>query len=71
MVLPATPIPSLLFGAFYQKKVKPAICLRACYAMSGTDLAYGGTCYAMSGTDLAYGERCPVLSWRTVSDVQY
>eukprot|EP00961_Rhodomonas_salina_P255356 3451114-Rhodomonas_salina.6 len=39
-----------------------AICLRACYAMSGTDLAYGtmsAIClrasYAISGTDLAYG----------------
>eukprot|EP00961_Rhodomonas_salina_P267808 3618292-Rhodomonas_salina.1 len=35
-----------------------AICLRACYAMSGTDLAYGAiclrSCYAMSGTDLGY-----------------
>eukprot|EP00961_Rhodomonas_salina_P036379 488954-Rhodomonas_salina.1 len=37
--------------------------LRACYAMSGTDLAYAATClrvptrvwcYGMSGTDLAY-----------------
>eukprot|EP00961_Rhodomonas_salina_P237675 3212753-Rhodomonas_salina.1 len=34
-------------------------CLRACYAMSGTDPAYGAIllCYAMSGTDLAYGAR--------------
>eukprot|EP00961_Rhodomonas_salina_P059049 793181-Rhodomonas_salina.1 len=28
--------------------------LRACYAMSGTDLAYAAIYYAMSGTDLAY-----------------
>eukprot|EP00961_Rhodomonas_salina_P234533 3169752-Rhodomonas_salina.1 len=33
--------------------------LRACYAMSGTDIANGGSiwlraCYAMPGTDLAY-----------------
>eukprot|EP00961_Rhodomonas_salina_P138216 1859540-Rhodomonas_salina.1 len=38
-----------------------AICLRACYAMSGTDMAYGAVrlararqCPAMSGTDIAY-----------------
>eukprot|EP00961_Rhodomonas_salina_P303051 3941078-Rhodomonas_salina.3 len=40
-------------------KVKPAILLRASYAMSGTDLANVATGlrqrYAMSGTDLAYG----------------
>eukprot|EP00961_Rhodomonas_salina_P112726 1516425-Rhodomonas_salina.1 len=34
-------------------------CLRACYAMSGTDLAHAAIClrarYAMSGTDVAYG----------------
>eukprot|EP00961_Rhodomonas_salina_P302596 3940902-Rhodomonas_salina.2 len=35
-----------------------AIFLRAPYAMSGTDIAYGAgslcKCYAMSGTDIAY-----------------
>eukprot|EP00961_Rhodomonas_salina_P154898 2086405-Rhodomonas_salina.6 len=39
--------------------VGSAICLRARYAMSGTDLAYTTIClrarYAMSGTDLPYG----------------
>eukprot|EP00961_Rhodomonas_salina_P224598 3036309-Rhodomonas_salina.1 len=31
-----------------------AIGLRACYAVSGTDLAYAAACsYAMSGTDIA------------------
>eukprot|EP00961_Rhodomonas_salina_P286511 3871306-Rhodomonas_salina.1 len=32
--------------------------LRACYAMSGTQIAYGAllpACYVMSGTDMAYG----------------
>eukprot|EP00961_Rhodomonas_salina_P263461 3560561-Rhodomonas_salina.2 len=33
--------------------------LSACYALSGTDQAYGSiglhACYAMSGTDLVYG----------------
>eukprot|EP00961_Rhodomonas_salina_P051554 692188-Rhodomonas_salina.2 len=37
-----------------------AISLRACYAMPGTCLAYGGicvrTCYAMPGAGLAYGD---------------
>eukprot|EP00961_Rhodomonas_salina_P210323 2839784-Rhodomonas_salina.2 len=37
-------------------------CLRACYAMSGTDLAYGTVClrvcYAISGTDLAHAAIC-------------
>eukprot|EP00961_Rhodomonas_salina_P102978 1384880-Rhodomonas_salina.2 len=36
-----------------------AICLCACYAMPGSELAYGAiclcVCYAMSGTDIAYG----------------
>eukprot|EP00961_Rhodomonas_salina_P304364 3941573-Rhodomonas_salina.6 len=38
-----------------------AICLRACYAMSGTDIGYGAiclrACYGMSGTDIGYGAR--------------
>eukprot|EP00961_Rhodomonas_salina_P132036 1777522-Rhodomonas_salina.1 len=38
--------------------VHSANSLRACYAMSGTDLGYAAiglrACYAMSGTDLAY-----------------
>eukprot|EP00961_Rhodomonas_salina_P042527 571429-Rhodomonas_salina.1 len=38
--------------------VDSAINLRACYAMPGTDIAYGAVglcaCYAMSGTDMAY-----------------
>eukprot|EP00961_Rhodomonas_salina_P000495 6849-Rhodomonas_salina.7 len=42
-----------------QGQVRYPICLRECYAMSGTDKAYDAiglrTCYAMSGTDLAYG----------------
>eukprot|EP00961_Rhodomonas_salina_P305639 3941987-Rhodomonas_salina.4 len=41
--------------------VLSAITLRACCAMSGTDLLYGGitlcASYAMSGTDLAYAAR--------------
>eukprot|EP00961_Rhodomonas_salina_P132918 1789252-Rhodomonas_salina.7 len=49
------------------------ICLRACYAMSGTDIAYAAAislcaCYTMYGTELAYAMlpayaramRCPV-----------
>eukprot|EP00961_Rhodomonas_salina_P155837 2098352-Rhodomonas_salina.2 len=36
-----------------------ASCLRACYAMSGTDLVHGAVslraCYAMPCTGLAYG----------------
>eukprot|EP00961_Rhodomonas_salina_P288473 3898579-Rhodomonas_salina.5 len=31
---------------------------RSSSAMSGTDLAYGGTCYPMPGTDLAHGGTC-------------
>eukprot|EP00961_Rhodomonas_salina_P139218 1873633-Rhodomonas_salina.1 len=42
--------------------VSSATCLRACYAMSGTDIAYGATClracYAVSGTDMAHGAVC-------------
>eukprot|EP00961_Rhodomonas_salina_P180583 2437443-Rhodomonas_salina.2 len=38
-----------------RRMVQPAIALRACYAMSGTDLAYAAigrrACYALSGTD--------------------
>eukprot|EP00961_Rhodomonas_salina_P125736 1694000-Rhodomonas_salina.2 len=54
---------------------KSAMCLRAYYAMSGTDLEHGATClracYAMSGTDpasagtlscYARAKRCPVLT---------
>eukprot|EP00961_Rhodomonas_salina_P267293 3611831-Rhodomonas_salina.3 len=53
--------------------VKSAICLRACYTMSGTGTAYGAiglrACYADSGTDIPYGAiglratHSPVLSW--------
>eukprot|EP00961_Rhodomonas_salina_P170774 2302444-Rhodomonas_salina.2 len=43
-------------------QVSPAVCLRGCYAMSGTDIARGAvclrTCYAMSGTDIAHGAFC-------------
>eukprot|EP00961_Rhodomonas_salina_P014722 197497-Rhodomonas_salina.2 len=39
--------------------VNSATRLCVCYAMSGTDIAYGATrlraCYAMSGADLPYG----------------
>eukprot|EP00961_Rhodomonas_salina_P171017 2305774-Rhodomonas_salina.7 len=38
------------------------ISLRTCYAMSGTDLAYGAiclrACYAVSGTDVGDGATC-------------
>eukprot|EP00961_Rhodomonas_salina_P221706 2997745-Rhodomonas_salina.1 len=44
-------------------QVSPAIRLRAAYAMSGTDLAYGAvslrSCYAMSGTDLPHALPSP------------
>eukprot|EP00961_Rhodomonas_salina_P286492 3871003-Rhodomonas_salina.1 len=33
---------------------RSATCLRACYAMPGTDIAHGDTCCAMPGTDTAY-----------------
>eukprot|EP00961_Rhodomonas_salina_P261626 3535963-Rhodomonas_salina.3 len=40
-------------------RVSSPISLRACYAISGTGIAYGAislrACYAISGTDLAYG----------------
>eukprot|EP00961_Rhodomonas_salina_P154159 2076502-Rhodomonas_salina.1 len=56
-----------------EARYKTAISLRACYAMSGTDIGYIAiglrTCYAMSGTELAYATcpvRCPVLRQRTV-----
>eukprot|EP00961_Rhodomonas_salina_P022002 296041-Rhodomonas_salina.2 len=48
------------------------ICLRLCYAMSGTDIACGTICphfcYAMSGTDLAYPatSHCGGPKWRWV-----
>eukprot|EP00961_Rhodomonas_salina_P006353 86079-Rhodomonas_salina.1 len=44
-------------------------CLPLCdvYAMSGTDIAYGGSACAMSGADIAYAATgCPVLTYRTV-----
>eukprot|EP00961_Rhodomonas_salina_P211617 2857511-Rhodomonas_salina.1 len=46
-----------------EEEVTSAMCLRACYAMPGTDLAYGAMClrayYAIPGTDRAYGSmRC-------------
>eukprot|EP00961_Rhodomonas_salina_P118643 1597324-Rhodomonas_salina.2 len=56
-------------------QVSAPISLRACYAMSGTDIAYCDialrACYAMSHTDLAYraisrAMRCPVLTYRMV-----
>eukprot|EP00961_Rhodomonas_salina_P212794 2874201-Rhodomonas_salina.3 len=48
-----------------------ATSLRACYAMSGTGIAYRDmhlrACYAMSGTGIAYGTTpCPVLSQHMV-----
>eukprot|EP00961_Rhodomonas_salina_P100833 1356810-Rhodomonas_salina.1 len=60
MLLPAEPAPYTAGpGHCWVGPVQVAICLRFCYAMSGTDIAYGGmrlrTCYAMSSTDLAYG----------------
>eukprot|EP00961_Rhodomonas_salina_P023507 315720-Rhodomonas_salina.1 len=56
-------LPDLLAHALVQAQdqvqTTVAISLRACYAMSGTDLDCGAiglrACYAMSGTDLAYG----------------
>eukprot|EP00961_Rhodomonas_salina_P181773 2453823-Rhodomonas_salina.1 len=59
-----------------------AICLRACYAMSGIDLAYGAiclrACYVMSDTFEAYGPtKLPyssmhaVLTWPTRLRVRY
>eukprot|EP00961_Rhodomonas_salina_P096104 1292380-Rhodomonas_salina.1 len=37
----------------------PSACLRACYAMSDTDLAYAAIFYVMSSTALAYSAtRC-------------
>eukprot|EP00961_Rhodomonas_salina_P272132 3677535-Rhodomonas_salina.2 len=42
-------------------------CLRACYAVSGTDTAYGAIClcvrYAMSGTGIA----CATLRYGRIS----
>eukprot|EP00961_Rhodomonas_salina_P140502 1890580-Rhodomonas_salina.1 len=36
--------------------VSAPVCLRNCYGMSGTDVAYGlRSYYGMSGTDVAYG----------------
>eukprot|EP00961_Rhodomonas_salina_P164159 2211181-Rhodomonas_salina.1 len=47
-----------------------SICLRACYAMSGTAIAYDGislrACYAMSGTSVWY----PCLLY-AIGTVQY
>eukprot|EP00961_Rhodomonas_salina_P239794 3239419-Rhodomonas_salina.2 len=44
-----------------------AICLRACYAMSSTDISCGAiglrACYKTSGTDAVYGATRPSL-WR-------
>eukprot|EP00961_Rhodomonas_salina_P293358 3933687-Rhodomonas_salina.2 len=49
------------------------ISLRACYAMYGTDLAYGASslraCYAMPGTDLAHGARLSPYTLSTRSPV--
>eukprot|EP00961_Rhodomonas_salina_P086560 1163875-Rhodomonas_salina.1 len=58
----------VLCAVRYWYSVWRAICVRVCYAMSGTDIAYGATCvrvcyamsatclracYAMSGTEMA------------------
>eukprot|EP00961_Rhodomonas_salina_P239454 3235018-Rhodomonas_salina.3 len=51
-----------------------AICLRACYAMPGTDLVYAaislGECYAMPSTDMAESnaksDLCSTLCTRIV-----
>eukprot|EP00961_Rhodomonas_salina_P174870 2358836-Rhodomonas_salina.4 len=47
---------------FRLRRVDSAICLRACYAMSGTEIAYSAiclrACYAMSGTEIADGANC-------------
>eukprot|EP00961_Rhodomonas_salina_P273787 3699094-Rhodomonas_salina.1 len=53
-----------------------SIFLRASYALSGTDLAYGPIClrasYALSGTDLAYGRMSLRASYvRFGSDLAY
>eukprot|EP00961_Rhodomonas_salina_P084992 1141524-Rhodomonas_salina.1 len=46
------------YGTLYAQ-VGAAICLRRCYAMPGTKIAYGARCCcAMSGTEIAYGTRC-------------
>eukprot|EP00961_Rhodomonas_salina_P052333 702508-Rhodomonas_salina.6 len=34
--------------------VPDAISLRACYAMSGTDIPHAASCYAMPSTDIAH-----------------
>eukprot|EP00961_Rhodomonas_salina_P199521 2691138-Rhodomonas_salina.1 len=40
----------------YERQVRPAICLRACYAIPGTDVAY---------------RRCPVLSLCIIPRASY
>eukprot|EP00961_Rhodomonas_salina_P221799 2999249-Rhodomonas_salina.1 len=47
----------------------PAICVRACYAVSGTEIASRAiclrACYALCGTEIAYAAtRCAVLRYR-------
>eukprot|EP00961_Rhodomonas_salina_P068500 919417-Rhodomonas_salina.3 len=56
---------TLLKLSIENNQVHFASCLRACYAMSGTNFTDVATvsvhvCYAMSGTDIAYGATsCP------------
>eukprot|EP00961_Rhodomonas_salina_P200038 2698302-Rhodomonas_salina.2 len=57
-------------GRAVESQVPSAICLRACYAMSGTDISICScyamsifSCYAMSGTGRAYGPTCLRFSY--------
>eukprot|EP00961_Rhodomonas_salina_P235117 3177848-Rhodomonas_salina.6 len=71
--VPATQCPVLIYGMVSTYPSPPQhVVLRACYAMSGTDLVYAAislrACYALSGTDLTCGapSLCATISLRKV-----
>eukprot|EP00961_Rhodomonas_salina_P153190 2062670-Rhodomonas_salina.1 len=69
----ATRTESVLFGAILSATdpVSCPICLRFCYTMPGTDLAYGPTiCFAMPGTDLSHGPTNLQISY-AINILQY
>eukprot|EP00961_Rhodomonas_salina_P271028 3662494-Rhodomonas_salina.2 len=51
--------------------VNSAICLRVCYAMSGTDLAYGAICLRISYASSALAPSAYVCYARCCTDIEH
>eukprot|EP00961_Rhodomonas_salina_P141510 1905481-Rhodomonas_salina.2 len=67
MVVSAMRCPPLKAHNLVTITVEPAICLRACYAMSGTDIAYGSrVCAKERGRQPKVVSRNPVRYWHSV-----